>query len=664
MTRDLYRPEIDGMRAIAVISVLLSHTFPSILPGGFVGVDIFFVISGFLITRLIFKDLQEKSFSIWLFYQRRIRRIFPALCAVLMTCLVFGWVILTPAEYELFGTHLAASAGFVPNIIFWREAGYFDKEAITKPLLHLWSLGVEEQFYLVWPIILLIGYKLCSQNLTQLLGVCLLLCLGSLALSVSIMFSSPVTDFYSPLTRFWELGIGGCLALSISLNSQNCLKPTTNLPTNTINLLGLGSLIMAFWMINDQRVFPGLWALLPCIGTALIIFATNNHGSTQGIGIQQLLSSKVLVSLGLISYPLYLWHWPLLSFARILEGQAISVTSRLVIIALSLVLAWLTYQFLEKPIRRKGSKKVAIVLLLLILFLLAMGIVLRKQDGFKNRNLGLMQADPTTMVVGEHRKMIMRTCHISDQIPADLDCFEDVRDPVRYAILGDSKAEALFYGLTTVSSAQGRWLLIDGIHPPALNSVSQNAYLAKSQQAYSIIEKSPTIQVVAITSSLRGIFQIDKLKGFIQSQDNSEEEFKVYSALISRLEASGKKVIFVIDNPTFPDPTSCISGGLTSSQILNTVLSRQANPNCQYSYTEYLQGTKPYRDWVNRLQQVHPQLTVFDTAPILCNINENHCGTYEKNQFLYSYSDHISDYAAKKIGVILTPIVDNLVKTP
>ena len=143
-----------------------------------------------------------------------------------------------------------------------------------------------------------------------------------------------------------------------------------------------------------------------------------------------------------------------------------------------------------------------------------------------------------------------------------------------------------------------------------------------------------------------------------------EEEFKVYSALISRLEASGKKVIFVIDNPTFPDPTSCISGGLTSSQILNTILSRQANPNCQYSYTEYLQGTKPYRDWVNRLQQVHPQLTVFDTAPILCNINENHCGTYEKNQFLYSYSDHISDYAAKKIGVILTPIVDNLVKTP
>ena len=163
---------------------------------------------------------------------------------------------------------------------------------------------------------------------------------------------------------------------------------------------------------------------------------------------------------------------------------------------------------------------------------------------------------------------------------------------------------------------------------------------------------------------MRGIFQIDKLKGFIQSQGNSEEEFKVYSALISRLEASGKKVIFVIDNPTFPDPTSCISGGLTSSQILNTILSRQANPNCQYSYTEYLQGTKPYRDWVNRLQQVHPQLTVFDTAPILCNINKNHCGTYEKNQFLYSYSDHISDYAAKKIGVILTPIVDNLVKTP
>jgi hypothetical protein len=213
--------------------------------------------------------------------------------------------------------------------------------------------------------------------------------------------------------------------------------------------------MMAFWMINDQRVFPGLWALLPCIGTALILFATNNRGSTQAIGIQQLLSSKVLVSLGLISYPLYLWHWPLLSFARILEGQAISVTSRLVIIALSLVLAWLTYQFLEKPIRRQGSKKVAMFLLILMLILLAIGIVLRKQDGFKNRNLGLMQADPTTMVVGEHRKMMMRTCHISDQIPADLDCFEDVRDPIRYAILGDSKAESLFYGLTITLKLYG-----------------------------------------------------------------------------------------------------------------------------------------------------------------------------------------------------------------
>ena len=164
MMNSNYRTEIDGLRAIAVLSVLIYHAFPQYLPGGFIGVDIFFVISGYLITGIIFKELQSESFSLWSFYQRRIRRIFPALLLVFVVCTALGWVIMTPAEFELFGTHMIAGGGFVPNVLFWREAGYFDKEAITKPLLHLWSLGVEEQFYFVWPLLLGITWKLCKPN--------------------------------------------------------------------------------------------------------------------------------------------------------------------------------------------------------------------------------------------------------------------------------------------------------------------------------------------------------------------------------------------------------------------------------------------------------------------------------------------------------------------
>jgi peptidoglycan/LPS O-acetylase OafA/YrhL len=652
-----YFPEIDGLRAFAVISVLIFHGFPDLLPGGFVGVDIFFTISGYLITSIIFNELSTGSFRYWTFYQRRIRRIFPSLLVVFLSCSVLGWIIFTPAEYELFGTHLATSAGFVPNIRFWREAGYFDKEAITKPLLHLWSLGVEEQFYVLWPIILGVGWKFLKQKLSPLLGFIASLLILSLITSYLMVKSDPVADFYSPLTRFWELGLGGLIAIWSSSNKSAFNSAIQAVFAN----LGGVLLITSIFMLHEQLSFPGLWALLPCVGTTMILVSISSEQTNAYRPVMhKFLRLPVLVWVGLISYPLYLWHWPLLSFARILEGQNPDVLTRLTLLGLSVVLAYLSYGFLEKPIRKQVKPIWSIGLLVLMAIALSYGIVLRKQDGFKNRHQHQMIASPSTMVLGEFRDSIRRPCHIAKQMPEDLDCFEDVRDPVKYAILGDSKAEALFYGLTTVSSSQGRWLVIDGIHPPPKggDQVTMAAFYEKSKRAFDLITADPQIRLVLIANSLRSIFPIDPKTGFITSLGSSAASLSNFDQLVTQLENAGKVVLFAIDNPTFPDPTSCISGGLTDSELLNTIFYRKANPYCSIRYQDHLNGTKQYRDWVEQLKQLHPRMGVIDLANYLCDTAQNRCSTVENNAFLYSYSDHISDYAAKKIGADITPLAD------
>jgi len=652
-----YRPEIDGLRAFAVISVLLFHGFPNFLAGGFVGVDIFFTISGYLITSIIFRELQSSNFSYWSFYQRRIRRIFPSLILVLITCSILGWIILTPAEYELFGTHLATSAGFIPNLRFWREAGYFDKEAITKPLLHLWSLGVEEQFYLLWPVVLGLGWRFLSHKINYLLLFIAVLLLGSLTLSYFTIAANPTADFYSPLTRFWELGLGGLIAILTYFNKTTIPQ----LLRNVLSSLGGILLIIAITQLHERLAFPGLWALIPCLGTALILFSMSPSTELPKRSlVLKSLGTTPMVWIGLISYPLYLWHWPLLSFASILEGQTLSTMSRLLLLTMSFLLAFLSYRFLEKPIRQQRSQIWAYGLLLMMIGLLSYGIMLRKQDGFKGRHQSQMIADPSTMVLGEFRDSIRRPCHIEKQMPPNLDCFEDVRDPVRYALLGDSKAEALFYGLSTVSTATGRWMLIDGVHPPPPNANpgTLDELLAKSKVAFEMIKNDPQIKVVVLANALRGIFPIDGKTGMIVGLGNSELQLQNFDQLITELEQVGKTVLFVIDNPTFPDPTSCISGGLTGSELLNHVFYRKANPYCSIRYEDHLEGTKAYRLWIQQLAAKHPNMTVVDLPKYLCNQNEKMCQTTENNSFLYSYSDHISDYAAKKIGAVITPIAD------
>ena len=638
-----YRPDIDGLRAIAVLSVVIFHFFPASIQGGFVGVDIFFVISGYLISKHIWEELGAEKFSIATFYARRVRRIFPALSVVLLACLAMGWVILTPAEYEQLGKHTVAGAIFVSNLIFWKEAGYFDNAADTKPLLHLWSLGIEEQFYIVWPLFLALFWRYSRHLGWAFLGI-----LGvSLTYSMVVVQHDTVADFYSPLTRFWELATGAVAAhLAASkrrISLMNC---------SIISSLGFCLILCALIFIRKDDLFPGAWALLPTIGAACLIYAGVNARFNR-----QVLAHRWLVWVGLISYPLYLWHWPLLSFARIMESGTPTQETRLGLIVASFLLAWLTYRFVERPLRSAPRNGIAVLVLCLAMVLVgAAGLAVKKLDGFKARQFPMTNGDPGSMVLGADRSDLHPECGIAEAYKAKFQyCLTG--GVARYALLGDSKGEALFYGLARESKPDRQWMMIGSVYPPEGEDTANEGAQFKNKLALETVIRNPAIEVVALSNALRVTFPVNSDTGFI-SADAPPAKIAAYSRAIGQLEQAGKRVIFVIDNPTFPDPTSCISGGLTSSLYLNQLLRRKENPYCKIRYTDHLAGTLAYSQFVAELKRLHPSLTVYDPTPLLCDIPNNLCTISQQGKFLYSYGDHISDFANSMIARDMLSVIN------
>jgi peptidoglycan/LPS O-acetylase OafA/YrhL len=350
-----YRSDIDGLRAIAVLFVVAFHAFPKYFPGGFVGVDIFFVISGFLISRLIYLELHENTFSILRFYVRRIKRIFPALITVLIACALVGGALLLPGEYQLLGKHVAGGAGFFSNFLLLGEAGYFDDAAESKPLLHLWSLGIEEQFYLVWPAIIL----LCAWRKLSPLIAAIAICIGSFAWNLALSVTDLSAAFYLPMSRFWELMVGCILAwttITPERRSGGSVTRLTSLASLDPKHLSKAATVLAFLgvvlvviavVITDKTVaFPGWYALLPSLGAAMLIAAVPSVPV-----LNRLLSYLGLVYVGLISYPLYLWHWPILSYLRIMRIQEPTHLMKAAAIGAAFALAALTCRFIERPIR-------------------------------------------------------------------------------------------------------------------------------------------------------------------------------------------------------------------------------------------------------------------------------------------------------------------------
>src|ERR1700675_1653579 len=374
-----YRPDIDGLRAVAVLLVLAYHVGIYRLRGGFVGVDVFFVISGYLISSIILSDLDSSRFSIVTFYERRVRRIFPALFVMLISTAVLAYKFLLPSEFVDFGKSFVASTFSFSNLYFLQRSGYFDAPAAMKPLLHTWSLAVEEQFYVFLPLFLVCIRKFFPNKQRIII---VFVALTSFSVSAGGSFRRHDATFYLSHTRAWELLLGTLLAM-------NCFPAISGtLWRNVASLWGVVSILLAGFLFTSRTVFPGASALLPCVGAALIITAGKSGKTVVG----RILSFRPIVFVGMISYSLYLWHWPLIVFqgadGLLTKGLSPKLT-KLVVIVVSFALATLSWRFVERPFRdRRFNISRANVFRLasaaaVLLLILGTGIVVT--NGFPSR---------------------------------------------------------------------------------------------------------------------------------------------------------------------------------------------------------------------------------------------------------------------------------------
>lgn len=673
-----YRPDIDGLRAVAVLSVVAFHAFPHWAKGGFIGVDIFFVISGYLISTILFENLDKGTFSFSEFYSRRIRRIFPSLLLVLIACFAFGWFALFADEYKQLGKHIAAGAGFISNFILWNEAGYFDNLAETKPLLHLWSLGIEESFYIVWPFILWFAWK----RKFNLLTITVVIAVISFVLNVKGVKHDMVAAFYSPQTRFWELLSGSLLAWLTLYKKDSfanvkcwldvCLsrivyreKQESDGRTlaKVLSFVGLSLLLYGFWRINKETSFPGKWALVPILGSMLIITA----GAKAWVN-RTILSNKIAVWFGLISFPLYLWHWPLLSFARIVEGETPSRYIRIAAVCLSIVLAWLSYKFVELPIRYGSQRKLKVTVLVVLMFVIGyVGYNSHARDGLKFRAVNKGQLSDTVKLKEDDPK----THH---------DClklYSLENEKIRYcrlsgtgkpkiAIIGDSHGAALFAGVSSELKKRsnqgvlmmGGKLFIDVAAYPEGNQFEIDNYKG-GIKATRFVADEKSIDTVLMVSRGPGYisaerYTTEKVNYFLLDNPSIKSKAKVFETGLRRtldlLLSRNKKIIFVIENPTLDfDPASC---------RLNRPFSLGDKSACLISYEKYIDEHKVYRDLTFAVLQDYPTVTIFDTSKYLCDGEK--CFGKLNNKILYGDRDHLSEAGSKYLAQFLVPYIEKI----
>lgn len=423
-----YRPDIDGLRGIAILSVVIYHAFPQLLNGGFIGVDIFFVISGYLITSIITSNLKQSSFGFIDFYSRRIARIFPSLIVVFVFTYVCGWLGFSAAEFSQLGKHIASGAGFVSNLVLWQEVSYFDNSAETKALLHLWSLAVEEQFYLFSPLI----FWVCKKRNFSFSKIILVALFLSFFANIYYASNNLSTDFYSPLSRIWEILFGSILSqIGIQNSSKKLLKFS-----EPISWMGTVLIVAGLILINTNREFPGWWALIPVIGAAFLIYSEKSWIN------RKILSNQMLVWVGLISYPLYLWHWPVLTFWRMSHIQEPTALTYIFLVIVSIILAWATYKFVEKPLKHTPLKPRAMLLLLV------MGLI-----GFAGFNVFDREGYPYRAVAKDKFNYHLDSAYCSTNCQ-DLPLQKNNTKPIIY-LWGDSHAGHLYAGLKAQSDSLG-----------------------------------------------------------------------------------------------------------------------------------------------------------------------------------------------------------------
>jgi len=593
-TGSVYRPDIDGLRGIAVLSVVLYHAFPNVLRGGFIGVDIFFVISGFLISGIIFQNLEGDKFSFFDFYARRIRRIFPSLLLVIAFCLALGWFVLLPNEYRQLGKHVAAGAGFVSNFALWGESGYFDVTAGQKPLLHLWSLGIEEQFYLLWPLLLWLAFRRKQHFFALTLAVALL----SFSANAYLVASDPVAAFYSPLCRFWELMFGSFLAY-LNFHNPNFFATRFNL----LAWMGGCGILVTLLLLRETYAFPGWWALLPVVSTFVVLSAPTAWFN------RYVLANRALVALGLISYPLYLWHWPLLYFNTVFNAPP-SRYSRLAVVVISIIFSTLTYLFVEKPARRTRLTKNNASILLGALSICGVGGMII----FLGNGIAFRMPTQFAQFATEDPETLASDCFLKNRYDFPPACTNVTHRPAIF-LWGDSHANSLFWGLEPLQDKGFASILqVTGPGcPPLLGYVSNLNSKCPEIYSYALKSIALTKPDVVVLHAIWGsdAYDLSKLDGTIQQISQIGIKHIILLGPVPRWNGTLLQSVFRCWHPqrasdTFPKYSNC---GLDDHVVVVDELLHQTAKRLN---VEYISAYQMLCTAQGCLTHVDDRLTTYD----------------------------------------------------
>jgi peptidoglycan/LPS O-acetylase OafA/YrhL len=645
-----YRPDIDGLRALAVLSVLFFHAGFAGFSGGYVGVDIFFVISGFLITTIISREIGENTFSLTTFYERRFRRILPAAFTMVAASLLIARFILNPEDYDDLARSAIASNLFVSNIFFYLQTGYFDGPASLKPLLHTWTLSVEEQYYILFPLLLLGIAKFGYRKYLHFLIPVFVLSFGASVLCMDIDRSAV---FYMLPTRAWELLTGSLLAIAALPRIRNTVV------LNAVAGLGLLLMLYSIFSFTGETPFPGGYALIPAAGAALVIY-TGNSGPTL---VNQLLSIRPLVFVGLISYSLYLWHWPLIVYARILKVVDFTTTEQYQLLVVTFILAVLSWRYIETPFRNRrflqhkgsvfaGSLAASVVVVL-------SGLMVIHNNGFPGRYSFTQSAD---LQAGDPEWNYWMTCRYRESYPAAHDGLCRIGKEggkASFIIWGDSHARALASAVnaSAIRNASTGLLASLSACPPLqeIERPGRHACYDYNQSILNYVLRHPEIDTVILAArwaiSTQGSRYKHEAGDPVELVDVSSREQhsgsnpELFAAGLRRtirtLQEAGKEVVLV-------RPVPEVGYDVPAANYIARITGRDVNRMIAPGVDEYVTRNKQVLAIFSRLQKDLSVATV-DPAALLCD--DKYCRVaLQDGTALYRDDDHLSTYGSRYVS--------------
>jgi peptidoglycan/LPS O-acetylase OafA/YrhL len=628
-----YRPEIDGLRALAILPVLFFHA--GFLKGGYIGVDIFFVISGYLITSLILKDLEKNEFSLINFYERRARRILPALYLVMLVSIYPAWELMFPNQLSEFGESLIATNIFASNFLFWSQIEYFSEASQTKPLLHTWSLSIEEQFYILFPVLLLICSKYFSKRLVPIiitLGFFSFIFAADLSSTRSPQLAS--INFYFPIGRAWELLAGALVAINIDeknrkIGSNDSLFAIIGFLLVVYSYFVFNSSSLVFMNYNSFLLHPGLYTVFPVIGTCLVILYSNKDNF-----IGKLLSIKYFVGIGLISYSLYLWHFTLFSFTKLYSVANLSDWTYLLLITLTFILSFFSWKFIETPFRNKSLISTKIFLgtsLILFSLFLSLGYLFHTNDGYSDRFINTiferyLKAEKST-------PPLRKECQNDDDEYWSCIIGDKESEP-SIAMVGDSHRLSLDYSLhkILVKEHKSAYVFDKCSHLPNLVNYPYCNGLSD------FITKNSNIKTVILHYRYEKWLQIDDLKSI-----------KLFNQFINSLNFHGVRLVILYPVPVYD---------YHIPRTLFKLLKRGGGEDLFVSYNDHLERQEKAIKLLDDLNQSNIVRGYPDK--ILCNtFSKERCVFHSDKEIFYFDSGHLSIEGA---DLVMNPIFYDIIK--